>query len=133
MSICEVLTTGGIGRAAEWEPLALDLLAAHPEVLRPQRADEIGAAGAYRIGFVQEVVEPGSRVQRALQLAREIASRAPLASVNSLADARLAIVDAPVAAVAVIPTTAYELMASQDFREGITSFLERRPARFTGR
>src|SRR6185312_10983077 len=42
------------------------------------RADEFDAAEAYRIGLVQEVVEPGAQVDRAIELAREMLQCAPL-------------------------------------------------------
>ena len=40
-------------------------------------ADEFSAAEAYRIGLVQEVVDPGQQVERALAIAAELATCAP--------------------------------------------------------
>lgn len=97
------------------------------------RADEFDAAEAYRIGLVQEVVAPGEQTNRALELARDIALCAPLAVRATIANARLAAESGQAAASAALPGLSKELMASSDFREGITSFTERRAARFEGR
>jgi enoyl-CoA hydratase len=97
------------------------------------RADEFGAAEAYRIGLVQDVVEPGRQRERALELGRELLACAPLALVHTIANARLGIERGEPAAVAAIPAMAAAVQATQDFREGIASFVERRPAQFTGR
>lgn len=97
------------------------------------RADEFDAAEGRRIGLVQEVVEPGQQRARALELAREVLQCAPIALQHTIANARLALdVDEP-AAVAAVPAMSEAVMATADFDEGIASFLERRPARFTGR
>jgi enoyl-CoA hydratase/carnithine racemase len=97
------------------------------------RADEFGAAEAHRIGLVQEVVEPGQQVDRAVALARELLQCSPSALVHTIANARLALEQGEPAAVAAIPAMAVAVQATIDFKEGIASFVERRPAQFTGR
>jgi enoyl-CoA hydratase len=97
------------------------------------RADEFDAAEAYRIGLVQEVVEPGSQRDRALELARELLRCSPSALVHTIANARLALEDSPDAAAETIPAMAAAVQATDDFKEGIASFIERREARFTGK
>jgi len=97
------------------------------------RADEFDAAEAYRIGLVQEVVEPGEQIERAVVLAREMLQCSPLALVHTIANARLALDRDEPAAIEAIPAMAAAVQATADFQEGIASFLERRPARFTGR
>ncbi len=97
------------------------------------RADEFDAAEAYRIGLVQEVVEPGQQIDRAVELARELLQCAPVALVHTIANARLALEQGEPAAIAAIPHMAATVQSTQDFKEGIASFLERRPAHFTGR
>jgi enoyl-CoA hydratase/carnithine racemase len=97
------------------------------------RADEFDAAEAYRIGLVQEVVDRGRQRERALELARELLACAPLALVHTIANARLAFEQGEPAALAAIPAMAAAVQATQDFKEGIASFVERRPAQFTGR
>jgi enoyl-CoA hydratase len=95
-------------------------------------ADEFGAAEARRIGLVQEVVEPGTQRERALAIARDLLACSPVALVHTIANARLALdVDEPTA-IAAIPAMSADVRSSADFQEGITSFIERRPARFTG-
>lgn len=97
------------------------------------RADEFDAAEAYRTGLVQEVVAPGEQRDRALELARELLRCAPSALVHTIANARLAVDEGPDAAAAAIPEMSAAVRATDDFREGIASFVERRAARFTGR
>lgn len=97
------------------------------------RADEFSAAEAYRIGLVQEVVEPGQQINRAVELARELLQCAPLGLQHTIANARLALEHDEPTAIAAIPEMSAAVMATEDFQEGITSFLERRPAQFTGR
>jgi enoyl-CoA hydratase/carnithine racemase len=94
--------------------------------------DEISADEAHRIGLVQELVEPGQQLPRALEIAERIAAQAPLGVRATLASARLALADEAHAAQRLLPDLA-PIMASDDAREGVMSFIERRPARFTGR
>ena len=97
------------------------------------RADEFDAAEAHRIGLVQEVVERGRQRERALELGRELLACSSPALVHTIANARLAFEEGERAALAAIPAVAAAVQATQDFKEGITSFVERRPAQFTGR
>jgi enoyl-CoA hydratase len=94
--------------------------------------DEFGADEALRVGLVQEVVEPGAQLERAVAIAERIAAQAPLGVRATLASSRLAIDDEARAAEQLLPDLR-PIMASDDAREGVQSFLERRPARFTGR
>lgn len=97
------------------------------------RADEFDATEAYRIGLVQEVVDPGTQVERAIQIGREIAACAPLGVQRTIANARLLLEAGESAAAEDVPGMARELMATEDLQEGIASFIERRDARFSGR
>jgi enoyl-CoA hydratase len=97
------------------------------------RADEFDAAEAYRIGLVQEVVAPGEQIERAIALAREMLQCSPSALEHTIANARLALDHDEPAAIAAIPEMAATVQATEDFQEGIASFIERRPALFTGR
>ena len=97
------------------------------------RADEFDAAEAHRIGLVQEVVAPGAQVERAVELAREMLQCAPLGLVHTIANARLALDHDEPTAIGAIPEMSAAVLATEDFQEGIASFLERRPAQFTGR
>ena len=94
--------------------------------------DELSAEEALRVGLVQEVVEPGRQLERAVELAERIAAQAPLGVRATLQSSRLAIDDEAEATRRLLPDL-QPIMASDDAREGLQSFLERRPARFTGR
>ena len=92
------------------------------------------AAEALRIGLVQEVVEPGRQVDRAIELAEAIANRsAPLGVKATLASAHRARLEGEAAAFARLDADMAELFETEDGREGLQSFIERREARFTGR
>ncbi len=93
---------------------------------------EFGAAEALRIGLVQEVVEPGAQLDRAIEIAELIAAQAPMAVAGTLANARVARDQGPAAAVTHLRELLPSILASQDAAEGVLSFIERRDARFTG-
>ncbi len=96
-------------------------------------ADEFGADEAYRIGLVQEVVAPDEQRDRAIELARQMLQCAPTALRHTIANARVALDEDEPAAIAAIAAMDKTVQATEDFQEGIASFLERRPAKFTGR
>jgi enoyl-CoA hydratase len=95
--------------------------------------DEFDAAEALRIGLVQEVVEPGDQLDRAVELAERIATRsAPLAVRTTLAAAQRANREGERAAEDRFVDDVVALFKSKDGAEGMLSFMERRPARFVG-
>jgi enoyl-CoA hydratase len=96
-------------------------------------ADEFDAAEAYRIGIVQEVVPSGTQLDRAIEIAEQIAELAPLAVQETKASSRRYIVEGFDAAVAAFGPTQKVLLASKDAKEGVQSFIERRTAVFEGR
>lgn len=96
-------------------------------------AQEFGAAEAYRIGLVQEVVAPGKQVDRAKELAQLIAKQAPLGVQGTLANARIAAAEGIEAAGRHLTEQLPKIMSSADAMEGMASFIERREAKFTGR
>ena len=95
--------------------------------------DEFGAEEARRIGLVQEITEPGRQVERAVALAETIAAQAPLGVYATLASARLAMDEGDEAAARRLLPDLQPILASDDAREGLSSFLERRAANFRGR
>jgi enoyl-CoA hydratase/carnithine racemase len=95
--------------------------------------DEFDAAEALRMGLVQEVVEPGDQLGRAVELAERIATRsAPLAVRTTLAAAQRANREGERAAEDRFLDDVVSLFNTKDGAEGVLSFLERRPARFIG-
>ncbi len=95
--------------------------------------EQFDAETALRIGFVQEVVDDGQARARAWALADMIAQQAPLAVRATLRSARLAVEQGAEAAVRAFPDQLRELAASEDFREGVESFKQRRAGRYEGR
>jgi enoyl-CoA hydratase len=86
-----------------------------------------------RYNFVQEVVPVGSELSRAIELAERIARQAPLAVQATMANARLAVNEGWQAAYAAVAETQRRLYNSEDAKEGVQSFIEKREARFVGR
>ncbi len=95
--------------------------------------DEITGPEAYRMGLVQELTEPGKELERAIEIAENIAKRAPLGVMAALRSARITDVDGQKTAIARLIPDLMPIMKSQDAMEGVQSFLERREANFTGR
>lgn len=95
--------------------------------------DTFDAAEALRIGLVQEVTEPGAQLERAAAIAQTIARQAPLGVQATLRTARATVEHGPAAALATMLADVRTIMASDDAREGMLSFVERREARFTGK
>ncbi len=96
-------------------------------------SDEFDAQEAYRIGLVQEVVPVGRELDRAIEIAEQIADCAPLAVQETKASSRRFIVEGFEQAVAAMGPTQARLIASEDAKEGVQSFIERRKAQFKGR
>ena len=96
-------------------------------------ADEFGSSEAYRLNFVQKVVPAGQELQEALQIAQRIEVQAPLAVVATRLNVLKAIEQGQAAAVADFIPVQKQLANSEDAAEGVRSFIERRPAQFSGR
>ena len=95
--------------------------------------NEFSAARALQIGFVQEVLPYGAHRERAMELARQICKCAPL-GLRATKEAALTFThEGEQAAIAAIPGIRQTVFASQDFKEGIQSFMERREANFQGK
>jgi len=95
--------------------------------------DRFDADEALRIGLVQEVVELETLQDRALEIARKVAAQAPLAVRQTRMASRLAVEKGRSAALVSLMDQARELMHTQDAKEGVLSFLERRKANFKGK
>jgi enoyl-CoA hydratase len=95
--------------------------------------DTFDAAEAHRIGLVQEVVPDGEQYERGLELARRVASQAPLAVQAALKNARIAVRDSDAAAEAALQPDLVRLAGSEDAAIGMRAFVSRTPAEFVGR
>lgn len=97
------------------------------------RGRRLSAQEALELGLVTEVVPPEELDAAAAALADELMTRSPLA----LAMAKRVLnraYDAPLAMGLELEGLAYGfLRTSDDFREGVESFVERRPPNYTGR
>jgi enoyl-CoA hydratase/carnithine racemase len=95
--------------------------------------DEFGAREALRFNFVQEVVPVGQELVRALAIAENIARQAPLAVQATMQNGRVALAQGWKAAYEQVAATQQRLYNSEDAKEGVQSFVEKRDARFVGR
>ncbi len=95
--------------------------------------DELHADEAYRLGLVQELVEPGQQLQRAIELAEKVAKGAPLGVQACLHSARLARDVGQKEAIDDLMPLMAKLSKTEDVAEGLNSFIERREAVFTGK
>lgn len=95
--------------------------------------DEFDAETAYRLGLIQEIVDTGRQLDRAIELAETIAAQAPLAVRETIASARKGVFHGWPAAIADFGPVQRRLMQTDDAREGLASFREKRPGRYTGR
>jgi len=94
--------------------------------------DEFSAEDAYRIGLVQEVVEPGRQLERAIEIAEVVAAQAPLGVKATLKSARLAVTQGQEEAIKRLRPDQMALMNTEDAKEGIQSFVERRAGKWQG-
>ena len=85
------------------------------------------------IGLVSEVVPDGEVLARAMAMANEIAANAPLAVQSSKRLMRMGMEETFNDHVHHVYLQLLQLFRTQDFKEGMVSFLEKRPADFHGR
>lgn len=95
--------------------------------------DPISAERAHHFGLVNELCEPGSAVNAAVDLAERIAVNAPLAVRESLAVMRASRGIADDAAFALSNKAMARLAATDDFAEGPLAFIEKRDPVWKGR
>ncbi|MDD5963050.1 MAG: short-chain-enoyl-CoA hydratase [bacterium] len=93
-------------------------------------ADIIDAAEAYRIGLVNHVYEPEALMGEAMKMAEKIASKAPIAVKNSKEAINRGIQTDMDSAVAIEAYLFGLCFASEDQKEGMTAFFEKRKANF---
>jgi enoyl-CoA hydratase len=95
--------------------------------------DAIGAEEAWRIGLVNRVVEPGELMKAARELATKILGKAPVA-VRYAMEAINHGLDMPFGEASLYEAGLFGLcVATADMKEGVAAFLEKRPAKFSGK
>ncbi|MEO8811697.1 MAG: enoyl-CoA hydratase-related protein [Caulobacteraceae bacterium] len=111
-----------------------------PALVGPAKAAEllftgeaIDAAEALRIGLVSAVTAHAGLMTAAMAMARKIAANPPLALTAMKAGLRRATPGDPAQIGAWAIDTIHRLFETEDHREGVASFLEKRPPVFVGR
>jgi enoyl-CoA hydratase/carnithine racemase len=97
------------------------------------KGDEFGSAEALRLNFIQLVVPAGEQLNEAIKIAEAIAAQAPLAVVATRQNVLKAVEQGPLAAMHDFISVQKTLSNSEDAKEGVQSFIEKRAARFTGK
>jgi enoyl-CoA hydratase len=93
----------------------------------------VDAEEALRRGLVNAVFEPGELMERALELARSLASRSPLALAAAKTATNRALQGELGDDLDAEAETFSQLFATEDQKEGMRAFVEKRDPRFTGR
>ncbi len=95
--------------------------------------EHVRAADAYAMGLVSEITADGQALTRALELAEVIAGMPPLA-VRAIKEVVQAGGDAPLDTALMLERKAFQvLFDSEDQKEGMRAFLEKRPPVFRGK
>ncbi|MEP9316040.1 crotonase/enoyl-CoA hydratase family protein [Pseudomonas sp. LABIM340] len=95
--------------------------------------EEFSAEDALRMRLVNEVVEPGQELPRALEYAERIAKAAPLAIKATLRSAFQARDEGDDAALSQLNELLFTLIRTDDVREGVMAMMQKREPQFQGR
>jgi enoyl-CoA hydratase/carnithine racemase len=121
-----VPTCGGLFRT----PRALPLNVAKEMLLT---GDRLSPERAYALGFVNVVTEPGEAVAGALALAARICSVGPVGGRASLRALERTVAEGDELGWEATVAATDAILASDDIREGMAAFFEKREPRWTGR
>ena len=121
-----VAGAGGLFRL----PRAIGQAAAMEAILT---GEPIPADRAYALGLVSRLVEPGEALAEARRLAEQITLCAPLAVWESRAVVRAAAYEDDETLKRMTNKAMGAVMGSEDLKEGLTAFIEKRAPQWTGR
>jgi enoyl-CoA hydratase len=95
--------------------------------------DPIDAARAHHFGLVNVLCQPGEALEKARELAARVEANAPVAVRASRHVVMAAITDDEDAGWRLSAEAMARAMGSQDSKEGLMAFIEKRPPRWTGK
>ena len=121
-----VATSGGLFRA----PRALPLQVAKELLLT---GEPLGAERAERLGLVNRLTDPGQALAGAMELARSVARNSPVAVRETLAAVESIVGSEDDSGWDATKQARDVIEASEDAREGIRAFFERREPRWPGK
>ncbi|MFM8562357.1 MAG: enoyl-CoA hydratase-related protein [Acidimicrobiia bacterium] len=111
-------------------PRAIGQAAAMEAILT---GEPIPAERAYHLGLISRLVEPGQAVTEARRLAGQITASAPLAVYASRQVVLAAAYETDENLKKLTNTLFAGVMASEDTKEGLTAFIEKRPPNWSGK
>lgn len=95
--------------------------------------EPIPADRAHALGLLSRLVGPGEAVDEALRLAQQITACAPLAVWESRAIVRAAATEDDETLIRLTNEAFGRIMRSEDTKEGLEAFIEKRPPKWQGR
>lgn len=111
-------------------PRAIGQAAAMEAILT---GEPIAAERAHALGLISRLVDPGSALDAGLELARQITACAPLAVWESRAIVRAAATEDDETLIRRTNEAFGRIMGSEDTKEGLTAFIEKRPPNWQAR
>jgi enoyl-CoA hydratase/carnithine racemase len=95
--------------------------------------EELSAERALQYGLINRLVEPGQALEVALALAEEIASNSPTSTRHSVQAMERILASGDELGWSATDYARSEVFASEDRKEGIKAFFERREPKWKGR